>query len=207
MTQGLPDGAETVVKIEEIKTLSGNISTKQGSMYGWNQKGGVSASSTGNMTGVYDLSGGLWERTASYVANGHDNLQKYGASVTYNGNVLKTTSTKYTMVYPHDGTVDNNTKEDTEENLNAASNANYEKNIEIYGDAIREISTAGIGITSWNNNYSVFIGLAYPFIYRGGTLWNGLHAGRFCFTAPNSDGDYDSGFRTVVIPIDIKTKK
>ena len=124
MTGGTTDGAETVVKIDEIRSLSGNTPTATGSMYGWNQKGGVTASSTGNMTGVYDLSGGNWERTASYVANGHDYLLTYGGSVAYNQGVLKTTSTKYTMVYPHDSTVDNNTKQDTEENLNAASNSN-----------------------------------------------------------------------------------
>ena len=55
MTQGLTDGDEIVVTIEEIRTLSGNTPTATGSMYAWNQKGGVTASSTGNMTGVYDL--------------------------------------------------------------------------------------------------------------------------------------------------------
>ena len=135
MTGGTTDGAETVVKIEEIKTLSGNTPTTTGSMYAWNQKGGVTASSTGNMTGVYDLSGGHWERTASYVANNHKNLLTYGESIAYNQDVLKTASTKYTMVYPFDNTVDNSTKDDTEENLNVASSANYAKNtkMEIIG--------------------------------------------------------------------------
>ena len=86
------------------------------------------------MTGIYDLSGGLWERTASYVANENDNLSTYGASVAYNSDVLKTISTKYTMVYPHDSSADNNTKQDTEENLDIASNSNYAKNTKIYGD-------------------------------------------------------------------------
>ena len=88
MTQGLTDGVETVVKIDEIKALSGNTPTTTGSMYAWNQKGGTVASSTGNMTGVYDLSGGLWERTASYVANKHKSLLTYGSSVAYNQDVF-----------------------------------------------------------------------------------------------------------------------
>ena len=201
MTQGLVDGAETVVKIEEIQTLSGNTPTTTGSMYAWNQQGGISASSTGNMTGVYDLSGGEWERTASYVANGHDNLLTYGKSVAYTGDVLKTTSTKYTMVYPYDSSVDNNTMDDTEENLNIANNANYAKNTKIYGDAIRETSTAGTGTSSWQDDYSYFVGLNSPFVMRGGIFWDSSHAGRFYFSRYYGDSNFNGGFRPVVIPI------
>ena len=201
MTQGLTDGAETVVKIDEIRTLSGNTPTTTGSMYAWNQKGGVSASSTGNMTGVYDLSGGLWERTASYVANKHKNLLTYGSSVAYNNDVLKETSTKYTMVYPYDSSVDNSTKTDNEENLNAASNANYAKNTKIYGDAIRETSTAGTGTSSWQDDYSYFAGLYFPFVRRGGYLWDGSHAGRFSFSRIAGSSDFYGGFRPVAVPV------
>ncbi len=201
MTQGLTDGAETVVKIDEIIALSGNTSTATGSMYAWNQKGGVSASSTGNMTGVYDLSGGEWERTASYVANGHDNLLTYGASIAYIGDVLKTTNTKYTMVYPYDSSVDNSTKTDNTTNVNAASNANYAKNTKIYGDAIRETSTAGTNTNSWQDDYSYFAGLNAPFMMRGGGLWTGSHAGRFSFNRHNGDSNYLAGFRPVVVPM------
>ena len=203
MSQGKTEGEETVVSIEEIRTLSGNIPTLTGSMYAWNQKGGVTASSTRNMTGVYDLSGGLWERTASYVANEHKNLQEYGQSITYKDGILKTTSTKYTMVYPHDSTVDNNSKEDIEENFNIAVNGNYIKNTKIYGDAIREISTNGIDIRSWQNNYSHFAGLYNPFILRGGNLWDGQYAGagRFYFSRNNGSNNFSPCFRPVVVPI------
>ena len=201
MTQGKTDGAETAVKIDEIKSLSGNTPTTTGSMYAWNQKGGVFASSTRNMTGIYDLSGGLWERTASYVANGHDNLQKCGASVTYDGDVLKTISTKYTMVYTHDSTVDNSTKQDTEENLNAASNANYAKSTKIYGDAIRETSTGGTSTSSWQDDYSHFVGLFYPFMMKGGTFLDNSHAGRFCFGRSDGGSHFAFGFRSVVVPV------
>ena len=201
MTQGLTDGEEMVVKIDEIRTLSGNTPTTTGSMYAWNQKGGVSASSTGNMTGVYDLSGGEWERTASYVANNHGNLLKYGKSVAYTNDVLKTASTKYTMVYPHDATVDNSTKQDTEENLNAASNANYKKNTKIYGDAIRETSTTGIGTSSWQQDYSRYVGLHHPFIIRGGYISEYLNAGRFYLHVNDGCSAFSSGFRSVLVPI------
>ena len=201
MTQGLTDGEETIVKIQEIRSLSGNTPTPQGNMYAWNQKAGMTASSTRNMTGIYDLSGGQWERIASYVANGHENLLKYGESVTYNQGVLKTVSTKYTMVYPHDSTVDNGSKDETQEYLNEVCNANYAKNIKIYGDAIRETSTNGIGNTSWQEDFSYFAGTRYPFMMRGGPFWNKLYAGRFYFYHDTSYSTYNSGFRSVVIPV------
>ena len=125
----------------------------------------------------------------------------YGASIAYKDGTLKTTSTKYTMVYPYDSTVDNNTKQDTEENLNAASNANYAKNTKIYGDAIRETSTAGTGTSSWQDDYSLFAGLYYPFVLRGGLFWDGSHAGRFYFGRYDGDSAFHGGFRPVVVPV------
>ncbi len=201
LTGGTTDGAETIVKMNEVNSLQGNTPTATGNIYAWNQKGGVSASSTRNITGVYDLAGGLWERTASYVANAHDNLSRYGESVSYEGGTLKTISTKYTMVYPYDSTVDNSSKEDITQNLDAASNSNYTKNTKIYGDGTRETSTTGTGSTSWEENDSYFAGLYYPFIARGGSLWSSSNAGRASFYRGDSNNHFHAGFRTVVIPI------
>ena len=172
MTQGVTDGEEIVVKIEEIKVLQGNTPTATGNMYAWNQKGGIKASSTGNMTGVYDLAGGAWERTSGYIANEHENLSKYAKSMTYNEDVLKTVSTKYTTIYPHDTQIDKPEEANNTDNLDTASNANYIKNTQIYGDAIREISTQGTGMTSWEVDYSVDTGLFGILMYRGGSYWD-----------------------------------
>ena len=94
---------------------------------------GNSASTTGNIYGIYDMSGGTWERVAAFVNNSHANLAKYGASVVASG----TTSTKYVTVYPG-----NETASATTDDLK--SEANYSTNTKIYGDAIRETSTSGI---------------------------------------------------------------
>ena len=135
------------------------------------------------------------------MANNHKNLLTYGASIAYKDGTLKTTSTKYTMVYPYDSTVDNNTKQDTEENLNAASNANYAKNTKIYGDAIRETSTAGTGNTSWQNDYSFFFCLYGPFVGRGGCLQDDSHTGRFSFSRSDGGSTFGVGSRPVVVPV------
>ena len=201
MSNGEIEGKETIVKIDEINALQGNMPTTTGNLYAWNQKGGVIASSTHNITGVYDFVGGTWEATASYIANNQDNLLSYGESVAYEGEKLKTTSTKYTMVYPHDSNIDNPTKQNNTQNMEEAGNANYLQNIKIYGDAIREISTEGNGFSSWLGNSSMFVALGAPFIMKGGDLWYSSHVGTFYFARDDGNNDFAAGFRPVVVPM------
>ena len=130
--------------------------------YVWTQKNGTKASSTGTIYGIYDLSGGTWERTAGIVANDNWALISFGSSLLNNGK-NNSTSTKYVTVYP------SNDEEITD--LDIASQKNYEENRKIYGDAIRETSTSGIGQTSWYLNWSEFVGYNNPFFTRGGSLW------------------------------------
>ena len=156
------------------------------------------------MYGIYDLSGGLWERTAGYVANGRSYLKSYGSSFTYNGNTPVTESTKYAKVYEHDTTKDNvNISDASGENtkLKEASAANYEKNTHVYGNAMNETSTAGTEATSWYNDNSFFPGLDYPFLIRGGHLWAGSSAGVFYFTRTAGYSNSDGGFRPVVVAL------
>jgi len=162
----------------------------------WNTANGGLASTTGTIYGVYDMSGGAWERTAGYVANGHANLKKYGASLAYNGNTLKTVSTKYTTVYPHDSSVD---YVGTTSAINTTSAANYSKNTRIYGDAVRETSTAGVGTTAWNGDYSYFCGLSSPFLECGGRYGVTSSAGVTAFYRTNGLPRYHSGFRPVLV--------
>ena len=114
---------------------------------------------------------------------------------------MGTESTKYTMVYPHDSTLDNTGIERTEENLNKASIANYKMNTKIYGDGIRETSMTGTDAKSWNKDYSIFVGLYCPFIIRGGYLWNSSGTGSFSFARTHSTSHSDDGFRPVVVPV------
>ena len=117
--------------------------------------------------------------------------------MTYEGQKLKKTSTKYTMVYPYDNIIDT----DDESDLNVASNANYEKNTKIYGDAIRETSSGGNGSSSWEGNDSNFMALSSPFILRGGYLDLSSRAGRFYFRYSGGGSDFRHSFHPVVVPI------
>ena len=183
--------------IETIKATTGN--TASGGVYTWDQLTGTTASCTGSIYGIYDLSGGAWERTTGYVANGKGQLKDYGAAIAYEGDTLRTISTKYTTVYPHNSTYDSTSISDTETNLNTAGTNNWLANTLIYGDAIRETSTGGTGNTSWYGDASNFPGLNNPFSLRGASYYGGSAPGLFCFYRHSGGSAYYYGFRAVVV--------
>ena len=188
VTTGTTNAGPSVKTLDNL-TTTGN--TANNGTYTWDQIEGQKSSSTLNMYGVFDLSGGVWERTAGYVANGYDHLKDYGSNLTDSGK--KTTSTKYVTVYPYD-------KTETSTDIDTKSRANYKVNKYIFGDAIRETSTSGTG-SSWKGDYSYFPALYGPFSVRGGDLWNGSSAGLFCFDRINGVSNYLHGFRPVLVAI------
>ena len=48
--------------------------------HNYSTSNGVLSSTTRNVTGVYDMAGGAWERVAGYLDNGNGNLDAYGVS-------------------------------------------------------------------------------------------------------------------------------
>ena len=185
------DAAEVGVKIDTTtkKPVTTDSSKK---IYVWTQKSGTKASTTGTIYGIYDMSGGTWERTAGLVNNGNENLATYGQSLLNALNNGK--SSKYVTAYPFDSSVDKNGA-----NIDTASTANWKANTKIYGDGIRETSTAGTGKTSWYTDYSYFPAVNLPFSARGGSLWNGEGAGLFCFHRGDGVCHYHAGFRSVLV--------
>ena len=145
-------------------------------------------STTHNATGVYDLNGGAWERMASYVNNGNENLGTYGGKVA--GDIYgatekeKSTSTKYKTVYSSE----NNQSKDYE----TAGKKNR-------GDAVYETSLTYFNQTgSWLEAYADFPNGNKPFFNRGGE-YNSPSGGIFYFG--NNDGkigDYAS-FRLILV--------
>ena len=142
-----------------------------------------SSSTTGNIYGIYDISGGHWERATGYINNGN-----FTNSISVV--VGKDKSTKYATVYPHS---------DAEVNGDERSKANYRLNDKIYGDGIRETSTEGIGTTSWNNDYSYYPEGGDSFFLRGGHCGHGSDAGLSAFVRANGGAAWYTGFRSVLI--------
>ena len=105
-------------------------------------------STTGNVYGIYDMSGGTPEYVASYVNNGYVDL------ITYAGN-LANSSAHLKQVYSKGSSDDRE--------------PNYQANKGYYGDAVYETSTNGDVETSWHGNSSVFPYTEQMFFIRGGT--------------------------------------
>ena len=196
-------GGNRNTTIDTLKAVTANKADSKGGAYVWNQKNGQASSTTGTIYGVYDMSGTVWERTAAYVANGNGSLRGNGASIAYNGNTLKTESTKYTTVYPFN---EKDSKGNAITNIDTASQQNFVANSKIYGDAVRETNSGKAGTSeegwnysSWTSDYSYFPALYFPFFSRGGYLWDGSHAGVCAFHRRAGNSTYYNGFRAVLV--------
>ena len=205
------DTANNVVTIENLNASTGDtgVSGTNGTAYKWNQKTGQNASTTGTIYGIYDMSGGTWERTADFISNGNGNLLTYGQAlldetkVTYNESTKAVTpntgaSTKYATIYPY-----LSPETGTAEKINQA---NFKNNTKIYGDAVRETTSSNAGTSNtgwntsaWNSDYSFFPASGDPFFARGGSLWDGSDAGSFAFRHISGPSSYNIGFRTVLV--------
>ncbi len=172
---------------------SGSKSTTLGNAY--NTTVGVKGSSTANVTGIYDLNGCVWERTAAYISNGNASLSSYGqsyANITANANGYQTLSTKWATVYPYNSSSDSYTN-------NYSVYSGKKSTTYGFGDAILEISTTGYGSTSWNGDYSYFPDTSGPFFHRGGYYGDTSGAGLFAFGTYNGVPDCYGGFRSVLV--------
>ena len=196
-------GGNSNTTIDTLNALTANKADSKGGAYVWNQKNGQASSTTGTIYGVYDMAGTVWERTAAYVANGNGSLKYNGVSIAYNGNTLKTESTKYTTVYPFN---EKDSEGNAITNIDAASQQNFVANSKIYGDAVRETNSGKAGTSasdwyysSWSSDNSYFPALNYSFFGRGGHLWDGSRAGVCAFYRGTGDSIYFNGFRAVLV--------
>ena len=157
--------------------VSASSTSTLASVYAYDTTNGMKASTTGNITGVYDLSGGVYERVAGYISNGNSYLYKDGTSGSgygsgnlmggtseANPNGYQTLSTRDCTVYPYNSSSDS-----------SANNYNTYKGLLTstygYGDAILETSNSGSSSSgSWNNDYSNFADASNPFFIRGRLL-------------------------------------
>ncbi len=160
-------------------------------------KTNVNQSTTGNVTGIYDLSGNAYECVAGYIPNGNSNLLTYGSPmITSSTGEAKETgylsySTKYVTAYPYNSSSDNNIN-------NYNQYAAVDSNTYGYGDAVLETSTAGSGSTSWHRDNSKFPTSTDSFFNRGGVYPNGPFAGLFSFYDTPGKSYSNVSFRAVL---------
>ena len=149
----------------------------------YNTEIGYLASSTGNISGVYDMSGGAWEYVAAYISG------KLGSSG-FTTTTISNYDSKYFDVY------------------NASSSlTSYQ--YRILGDATGEMGpfknyADGDNQTryhsSWYNDYAFFLESANPWLGRGGIYSTGVLAGAFYFYRSAGTTNTSATFRITLKP-------
>jgi len=171
---------------------------------------GQAASTTGNITGVYDMSGGSWEYMMGVMADKNGNPVSGSSDIINSGFIG-------TLTNPSTGT--NKSKiswtnadggipypESKYYDLYAYSEDTFDATRRILGDATGELGgfkalTSGSytrGLNSWYQSDSFFITAQDPFFYRGYEAQFGTKAGIFQYTS--ATGTYFNGtsFRIVL---------
>ncbi|MDD2392143.1 MAG: prepilin-type N-terminal cleavage/methylation domain-containing protein [Bacilli bacterium] len=147
-------------------TYPGNYGTGATITLGYKTETGYLASTTGNITGIYDMSGGANEYMASYKSG---QLGTSGFDTTTIANY----NSKYFDVY-------------------SASSSQTTYNYRILGDATGEMgpfytSFDMLGsyhfINNWHADLSYFVGTPCPWFARGGFYYDGVLSGQFYFAA------------------------
>ena len=170
-------------------TVGGGVSYKAYGTYSYddyvisdsNTKGekitgrGVGASTTGNIYGIYDMSGGLWDRAMGNMAADGGGFYA-GGSGTWSAGLYPTL--KYYDRYSYGATYNDVTA--------------YKRGK--LGDATKEIlKKSGSDNNGWYSDYSWFPSSGNPWFYRGGHASDGSDAGVFSVNrswgpAASSDG-------------------
>ncbi len=166
-------------------------STSGGTNY-YNTVAGGKASTTGNVYGIFDLSGGAYEYVSAFNKNYNpENENNYFKDSKYlnNNNIHFATvngkSTKYTTAYSGE---------------NLSSGTALEHRVGKTGDATKEVLTGAKNDDKnhWNQDCSHLLYSSYPFFRRGGHYGYGIGGG--IFYSYDNDGnahDYYS-FRVVL---------
>ena len=165
---------------------SANAETDVGTTNDYTTKQGQEASTTGNVYGIYDMSGGAWEYVAAYLNNENENLTIYGNNI-----IASTTPDYFKDVY----------------NVSSSGDIefeNYNTTANIYGDAIYETSLLvknidGASNNSWYSNYTDFPDNQWTFFIRGHNSYDLSSNGIFAFSNYSGDIDRECSFRPILI--------
>lgn len=179
MTSSSIEAETRVVTQAQIDNVLNGTALNANDLYLWNQVQGQNASTTGTIYGIYDLSGGINERTSSFVSSENASLWRYGQAVI--------------------DSAENGAQ--IEANTGASSKYATAYNSNIYGDAIKETTdlTAGNNNSGWNNDYSILPEGGRVFFNRGGGWASALNAGIFAFDNNDGSNYCFGGFRSVLV--------
>ncbi len=139
----------------------------------YDTEAGQKASTTGNITGVYDMSGGTYEYVMGALNDGNGKPKIGSSGFVASGNTNLIPDAKYYDVYTTNLATSCTTKE------------------ECYGHALSE--TAG-----WYGDYQTFVTFSLPWFMRGGNLGS-AYSGVFHFDYSNGSAYSHFSFRLVLV--------
>ena len=138
---------------------------------------GQSASTTGNISGVYDMSGGAFEYVMGNMVNSS------GAFYLSSSGFSSTPNAKYYDKYSY-----------------GTSSTEYTRGK--LGDATKEMAPVSSSNTSWYSDYANFPHSSSPWFLRGGIFGNGARAGAFVFNNLNGTANMVRSSRAVLGALD-----
>ena len=156
--------------------------------------GGTGASTTGNIYGVYDMSGGAYEYVMGNMKangnleqqSGYQNTNNYNSGFTgvnYDGTQVSGRAypaAKYYDAYNY-----------------STSNSDH-STCYIPGDATYEVSQGDGKTNGWYSDYAYFVATGSPWFYRGGYFGDTTNAGVFNFYNTNGSTHTVLSFRLVL---------
>ena len=154
------------------------------------------ASTTGNITGIYDMSGGAWEYVMGVFANSDGQLWSGYGNATYQNSgftgLVGSAGDQYTGVDFPDSKYYDVYKASSGTTISSLTTCNGGI---CYGHNLSEVS-------GWYSDYVNFINASYPWMGRGGHCSSSSNAGTFSLGTYSGFAYNYLGFRSVLINIE-----
>ncbi len=176
-------------------SIEGNLNgTTSDVTQAYNTKVGYTASTTGNISGIYDMAGGASEYVMGYNTSADTVGGNSGITNLYEDFFTNSEWEKYYNRYSNENDYDNDYKTG------------------LLGDATREMGPFGNGTdpdgttrhrSSWYGDFSHFVRPEDSWLTRGSSMFNGVISGifAFCFADGAIDASYSSfSYRVVLTP-------
>ena len=159
-------------------------------------KDGPSASTTGNIYGIYDMSGGAEEYVMGNVVSNDGTTMMSGGDDTsgnsgYTGIIYDSGSySSYTGTYSY--------PENKYLDKYSFGTSNTQKKRSKLGDAVKEVTATSS--KAWYSDYSYLANSSYPWFIRGGLYYDGSYVGVFNSMYNDGHVSYEYSSRLVITP-------
>ena len=147
---------------------------------------GKLASTTGNATGVYDMSGGSYEYVMGNISKVTTGYTFYPSSSSFASSWYTTDTAKYVTTYAYDSS-------------NKFNQTAYNRGR--LGDATAETLLSASSSGGWYSDYAIFPYSSTAWFNRGGYFNDGSYAGVFNFRNSNGYVDSTNSSRAVLVSL------